>query len=172
MKRKWLTLLSVLAIWWGFSAPFASGQNIDRQQGTLTIQREGSPPFEMHAGDLAEFRKIDLRAKDHDEKEYIFSGVALSDVLRKAGVQFGAQHRGKNMAQYLLVRSTDGYEVVFALPELDSTFTDRTILLAYQVDGQPFAPDKGPFRIIVPGEKKHARWIWGVKDLLVRSVKE
>jgi hypothetical protein len=31
---------------------------------------------------------------------------------------------------------------------------------------------KGPFRIIVPGEKKPARWIWEVTTLIIKFAKE
>ncbi|HTI10469.1 MAG TPA: hypothetical protein VL832_18000 [Puia sp.] len=44
--------------------------------------------------------------------------------------------------------------------------------LADQVDGSPLPANKGPFRIVVPGEKKPARWIWQVNALVVRFAKE
>jgi hypothetical protein len=67
--------------------------------------------------------------------------------------------RGENLTKLLLVQATDGYEVVFALPELDSAFASRTILLADQCDGKPLPDGESPYRIIVPGEKKRARWV-------------
>ena len=63
------------------------------------------------------------------------------------------------MALYLLVEATDGYRVVFALPELDPAFKDRAGLLADRRDGQPLAAAEGPLRLVVPGEKRHARWV-------------
>jgi hypothetical protein len=45
------------------------------------------------------------------------------------------------------------------LSEQDPELTDRVILLADAKDGQPLAPNEGPFRIIVPGEKRAARWV-------------
>jgi len=48
---------------------------------------------------------------------------------------------------------------VFALPELDPAFSDRIILLADRRDGKLLAGKEGPLRVIVPGEKRHARWI-------------
>jgi hypothetical protein len=96
----------------------------------------------------------------------------LSDVLGQAGVTLGKQLRGENMSKYLLVKSGDGYEVLFSLPELDSSFSDKTVFLADQLNGQPLPAGKGPFRIIVPGEKKHARWIWEVRTLTIGFAKE
>jgi hypothetical protein len=122
--------------------------------------------------DLSSFRQIELAEMDHDGKEHSFKGVALSDLLKKSGVTMGDGLRGPNIAQYLVAKSKDGYKVVFALPELDSVFALRTILLAFVSDGKSLPANKGPLQIIVPGEKKHARWIWGVDTLFVKHVRD
>jgi len=146
------------------------GQGV--QEGTLRVEGEVSQPLTFQAADLAKLKRTEVKAKDHDEKEHSFSGYVIADILQQAGAAMGPQLRGKNMNKYLLVKAKDGYQVVFALAELDSGFTDRTILLADRQDGKPIPADKGPFRIIVPGEKKHARWTWGVTSFLVRSAKD
>ncbi|HMH20334.1 MAG TPA: molybdopterin-dependent oxidoreductase [Puia sp.] len=142
------------------------------QPPTLRVEGEVSQPLTLQSSDLAKINRIQVRATDHDGKEHGFSGFAVADILQKAGATMGSQLRGKNMNKYLLVRSKDGYQTVFSLAELDSSFTDHLILLADQEDGHPLPADKGPFRIIVPGEKKHARWTWGVTTFIVRSAKE
>jgi hypothetical protein len=54
----------------------------------------------------------------------------------------------------------NGYDrAVLALPELDPALTDRIILLADRRDGKPMGGNAGPLRVIVPGEKRHARWV-------------
>jgi hypothetical protein len=140
--------------------------------GSLLVKGEVSNPFVLRPEDLAKMKRISIRVKDRDEKEHNFSGIAVAEILQKAGAPMGSQLRGKNMNKYLLVGSKDGYHTVFALAELDSGYTDRTILLVDQVDGQPLPPKQSPFRIIVPGEKKHARWTWGVTELFIGSAKE
>ncbi|HZE86357.1 MAG TPA: molybdopterin-binding protein [Puia sp.] len=150
---------------------FVQGQSAD-PQATLRVEGEVSQPATLQASDLVKMRRTEVRARDHDEKEHIFSGFVVADILQQAGATMGVQLRGKNMNKYLLVRSKDGYRAVFSLAELDSSFSDRTILLADREDGHPLAADKGPFRIIVPGEKKHARWTWGVTTFIVKSAKE
>ena len=132
----------------------------------ITVTRPGAAPVVLHKADLVGFRRIDLPAMDHGSR-HIFTGIALSDVLLKAGVAMGAQLRGKNMPQYVLAKAADGYEVLFALPELDSAFQDKTIILADQMDGFALPQGKGPYRIVVPGDKKPARWIWDVRSLTV-----
>ena len=76
-------------------------------------------------------------------------------------------HCGKALTTYLLVKAADGYQVVFALPELDPGFTDRVIFLADRRDDKPLSPKEGPLRIIVPGEKRQARWVRQVTSLTV-----
>jgi hypothetical protein len=46
-------------------------------------------------------------------------------------------------------------------------FSDRVILLADRRDGKPLDNREGPLRLIVPGDKRHARWIRGVTTLEV-----
>ena len=60
--------------------------------------------------------------------------------------------------------------MVFALPELDPAFTDRVILLADKADGHLLDSNQGPFRIVVPGEKRMARWVRQVTTLKLEPV--
>jgi DMSO/TMAO reductase YedYZ molybdopterin-dependent catalytic subunit len=136
---------------------------------TLRVEGEVAQPLTLQVADLAAMKHTVVRAKDHDEKEHSFSGVAVAEILQRAGTPLGSQLRGKNMTKFLLIKAKDGYQTIFTLAELDSSFTDRPIILADQVDGVPLSADKGPFRIIVPGEKKHARWTWGVTTFIVKS---
>jgi hypothetical protein len=80
----------------------------------------------------------------------------------------GEKLRGSNMALYLLIEAADGYRVVFALPELAPGFTERVVLLADQRDGQPLSTTEGPLRLVVPDEKRHARWVRQVGSGTVR----
>ena len=57
-----------------------------------------------------------------------------------------------------------------ALAELDSGFTDRVVILADRRDGKPLAENAAPFQI-VPGEKKHGRWIRQVVSLTVKETR-
>jgi hypothetical protein len=113
----------------------------------------------LSAADLAKLKHQTVRAKRHDGVESQFEGVPLVDILAKAGVPVGSDLRGSAMALYLVVEASDGYRAAFALAELDPAFTDRVILLADRRDGQPLSARDGPLQIVVPGEKKHARWV-------------
>lgn len=100
-----------------------------------------------------------------------FEGVALRDLLIKAGVPFGDAIRGAALARVVIVTGRDGYRVVYAIAELDAGFTDQIILLADRRDGKPLLPDTGPWQIIVPDDKRAARWIRQVNRIEVRELK-
>jgi Oxidoreductase molybdopterin binding domain len=98
----------------------------------------------------------------------VFEGVALVELLQQAGVPLGKDLRGDRMVTCVVVGAADGHRVVFALPEIDPAFSDRLILLADRRDQQPLAPREGPLRLIVPGEKRQARWVRQVTSVTVR----
>jgi hypothetical protein len=100
-----------------------------------------------------------------------FQGVALREVLMKAGIPFGDALRGAAMARVILASAPDGYRVAYAIAELDSGFTDQVVLLANRRDGKPLLPDTGPLQIIVPNDKRAARWVRQVNKLEVRELR-
>ncbi len=99
--------------------------------------------------------------------EATFEGAPLVEILRLAGVKLGEQLRGQEMTTYVLVKAADDYQVVFAIAELDPGFTDRVVFLADKRDDKSLSAEEGPLRIIVPGEKRQARWVRQVTTLTV-----
>ena len=102
-------------------------------------------------------RSVD--AIDRDGTKGRYEGVALGELLKRAGAPHGETLKGSALSLCVVVEASDAYRVVFALPELDELFTDRTILVADRKDGEPLVAPAGPLRIIVPGEKRQARWV-------------
>jgi len=113
-----------------------------------------------------------VNLKDRDGKDHSYTGAPVQAILEKAGVTMGKQLRSKNLSKYLLVKCADGYEVLFSLAELDSSFTNRQVILANETDGHALPADRGPFRLIVPGEKKPARSSFQVVEMVVRFAKD
>lgn len=125
----------------------------------LTVSGEVEKPLTISLADFEKFPSIEVKGKDKDEKEHTFKGTLLVNILKEAGVTLGSALRGKNLMKYVLVSAPDGYHVVFALPELDPEFSAESIIVATTVDGKPLPKDEGPFRIVVPKDKKQARWV-------------
>lgn len=138
---------------------------------TLTVSGEVATPLELKIQDLAAMKQISHKVKERDGKEHEFKGVALIEILEKAGVTTGARLRGENLAKYALITAADGYEVLYSLAEIDPEFTDQVILLATEKDGQPLPSGEGPFRIITPKDKKPARWIREVRSIKIAFAK-
>jgi hypothetical protein len=99
-----------------------------------------------------------------------FEGVSLKAGLERGGVGFGQTMKGKRLASCLLVEAGDGYRVVIALPELDEAFTDKQFVLAFLKDGKPLDDKEGPYRIVIPDEKRMARWVRQVTVLKIADV--
>jgi DMSO/TMAO reductase YedYZ molybdopterin-dependent catalytic subunit len=138
------------------------------QAQTIQVTGEVQQRLTLSAADLAAMPRTSVTANDKQGVAHSYSGVALAELFRAAGVTTGGHLRGKNLAKYLLVSCADGYQVVFSLAELDSDFTDRVVILADQMEGKPLPDGIGPFRIVVPGEKRPARNCFQVKTLSIK----
>jgi hypothetical protein len=59
---------------------------------------------------------------------------------------------------------------MFFLTETEPAFSDRRILFANLANNQPLSPHPCPYQIIVPDEKRRARWVKMVKAIRVLEV--
>ena len=133
--------------------------------GTASVVvRNGAHEVRLQAADLATLPRRVVDTTDGGQTMR-FEGVRLSDALEQAGVTFGQTMRGARLGTYLLARAGDGYQVVFALPEIDPDFAERDIIIADRQDGRPLPARDGPLRIIAPGDKRHARWVRGLQAI-------
>jgi DMSO/TMAO reductase YedYZ molybdopterin-dependent catalytic subunit len=135
--------------------------------GSLSISGEVITPMDLTLQDLFAYKQVSQKVKERDGKEHEFKGVALIELLEKAGVTTGSKLRGENLTKYVLIKAADGYEVIYSLAEIDPEFTDQVIIVATEKDGQPLPAGEGPFRIITPNDKKPARWIREVRAIKV-----
>ena len=137
-----------------------------------TIRLDGlvDSPRTLTAADLAALPHREQATTDKDGKKHLYRGVALADVLHLAGAPEGKNIHGPVLAEALVATAADGYQAVFALPEIDASFSPQTILLADQCDGQPLPAHDGPYQLIVPLEKKPARWVRQLTGLRVVKV--
>lgn len=137
----------------------------------VKISGEVTTPLELKQADVDAFPQTKVNRKDKDGKDHAYTGVLLSVILQKAGATMGKDLKGENLTKYAIVEASDGYQVIFALTELDKDFTDRQIILATQVDGKPLSTTDGPFRIIVQDGKKPARCIKQVTGIRIAFAK-
>jgi DMSO/TMAO reductase YedYZ molybdopterin-dependent catalytic subunit len=125
-------------------------------------------PLVLTTADLKSMPRKTVRVEnEHAQKPEVYEAVLVQDILKKAGATMGPKLRGPAMATYVLAEAADDYRVVFSLTEFDSEFQDSEILLADAVDGAPIPSDQGPFRLVVPHDKRPARWIKMLRSLTV-----
>jgi hypothetical protein len=139
------------------------------QSQQLAVQIETGKQVVLTRGDIEALPHSSVTTGASDSTT-TFEGVPLKVVLEKAGVAFGEALKGPRLSLCLLVEAADGYRVVFALPEIDPAFTEKTILLAFLRNGKPLDDREGPYRIVIPDEKRMARWVRQVTTLKVVKV--
>jgi DMSO/TMAO reductase YedYZ molybdopterin-dependent catalytic subunit len=173
LSLTWMLCLQPVDIGW---AQVKTGDSVGanaQAEDLLDLRGDLPNPRRIDASELHKLPRVEARVSDaHDPgKEIIYSGTPLVEVLKAGGLLLDSDMAGirETVTMTVLVEATDGYRAVFSLAELDPALIDRVVLLADTKDGQPLPPREGPFRIIVPGEKRPARWVRQVRVVTVRK---
>jgi|SRR5271167_3335629 len=161
MRRLWAVIVAALLL--GFAA---AAQNADELSVTGAVAKE----LHLSAADLKKLAHTSVTAKDHSGASHTYDGVALQELLGQAGAPHGDGLRGKNMAMVVVAEASDGYKAAFTLTELDADFGNLQVLVADAADGKALGEKEGPVRLVVPGDKRQARWVRMLKTLKVVSV--
>jgi hypothetical protein len=90
-------------------------------------------------------------------------------VLAKVDLPLGEEFHSTEASYYMVVEAKDGYRATFAWAELDASFMDRSVDVVTKRDGKPLSKKDGPFQLVVPGEKRSARWVRQVTVLKIRQ---
>jgi len=163
MRTKFALMLIAPALFWAaMPTCFARGtenKGYQKQTNALTVINETGKTTSISAEDFAKLPRQTVKVKDRSGTLVTYEGVSLAEILRAAGVTLGKDLKGPLLANGLVVEATDGYRVVFALPEIDPAMTDNVVLVADRKDGKPLKAKEGPYRLVVPHEKRQARWV-------------
>lgn len=103
-------------------------------------------------------RTIEVTDPHTNEKE-AYQAVPLSKVLAIADVPFGTLLKGASLAATVRAEARDGYRVAFSLVELDQSISCAGVYVAFERGGQPLSQAMGPFRLLVPTDRRGARSI-------------
>ena len=154
------------------SLVFAQAPQPQAASATLAVNGDVATPLVLKAEDLMKMPRETVSVEEQDGSKVEYEGVPLREVLKRAGAPLGNQLRGKALASYILAKAHDGYQVVFALAELDPAFANEQILVADKRDGKPLFGYQGPFRLVCPNDKAGARSVRMLETLeLVRLQK-
>ncbi len=142
-------------------------QRLECQQ--LTIQGETGKQLALGRAEIKALPRATVTTGG-PQAPVKFEGVGLKLLLEEAGVGFGESLKGKRLASCLVVEAADGYRVVIALPELDPAFNEKEAVLAFRRDGKALDDKEGPYRLVIPSEKRMARWVKQVTILKIVDV--
>jgi DMSO/TMAO reductase YedYZ molybdopterin-dependent catalytic subunit len=128
----------------------------------------GGKSVTLTVSELSNLPQQKVKVTDHGTPA-TFEGVLLRDVLAEVDLPLGEKFHSTAASYYLTVEAKDGYRAVFAWAELDSTFMDKSVYVATKRDGKPLTDKDGPFELVVPGEKRAARWVRQLTALRIRQ---
>lgn len=150
----WLGLMIL-----GLAAPGHGQGQQDSSAALLRVVGPDGVELRVTAEDWAKLPRATVKAVDHGGAQVTFEGVPAREILKLAGAPFGHELRGQRLSLYVLAEGSDGYKALYALPEFDGGFTDGLILVADRKNGDALGPKEGPLRMVVPWEKRQARWV-------------
>lgn len=99
-----------------------------------------------------------------------YTGVLLWTLLNSAGVGINSTYSSRKNAintMYAMVTGSDGYRAMVALGEINPSFGNKQVLVAYQKNGADLPASEGAVRLVVPGDVKGGRKISNVIEIKV-----
>jgi hypothetical protein len=142
------------------SAPAARSQSLE-----VTYQQK-------HAtAQLQQMPHTDVSAKGHDGVSGTFSCVPIKDILATVQAPTGENLRGPGMSLVLIASAKDNYQAAFALAELDESIGDKPAFVCDKQDRQPLSASDGPIRLVVPSDKRPARWVRMLTGLEIKQLR-
>jgi hypothetical protein len=133
------------------------GALVFAQTAAVTVTGDIAAPLTLTADDLAKMPRDTATIPDPSGNKIVYEGVALKEILAKAGTPQGKALRGPALTTYVIAKAKDGYEVMFTLGEVAPEFGNQSILVADKRDGKPMAGNQGPFRLVCTNDKEGAR---------------
>lgn len=160
--------------WWVFSLLLclavpvhgAGGGSDLLNHPSVKLVLDGKPSDTFDRAALEAMPRKTVQAAANGEPPGSWQGVALEDIVRRVCVASGDSLSGRAIARFVRVSGANGYQAVFSATELDPDFGNVEVILADTQDGKPLAHD-GPFRLIVPRDKRFDRWVSDVTTIEV-----
>src|SRR5262249_23241651 len=133
---------------------------------------ESGKLHKVTATDVSRLARRRIVGTDYDASKAEFEGVSLVDFLQPLGVVFGKDLRGTRAWTVIIIEAKDGYRVSFSLLEFDPATSEKLVLLADHRDGKPLGEKEGPFRLVIPDDKRQIRWIRMIRSMRVMNLKD
>ena len=103
----------------------------------------------------------------HNNSDETYSGVALSDLLAKAGFVAEKSTQQKMLRSFVQAGGTDKYWVLYSVTEVEGSEHLGDVIVAIATGGKDLGAD-GAFKLVSTEDKKPQRW---VRNLTAISLK-
>ena len=137
---------------------------------------ESGPPESVHVGGAvnkpADWTVAKLKEAFVDQLkqvEYTVKGqkhvstcVPLLAIVQAAEPVTDPKHKSYAMRLAIVVGAADRYAATFGLGELMPDVGNHPAWIAIDMDGEPLSGRDAPVKLIVPGDAKPSRAVWGV----------
>jgi hypothetical protein len=103
-----------------------------------------------------------------------YTGTTLWNLLADAGGATTTSAKNDILSKYVIATGSDGYKAVFSAGEIDPTFGNQPVLVAYSDTAGQLGPNAsdGLARIVVPGDIAGGRYVSDLVSLTVGSLPE
>ncbi len=113
----------------------------------------------------------DVRVEESGGDVTVYHGMALLDVLEKAGLEVKTMAGERRSAAWvILATARDGYTVLFSVGELRAGRGNPSVFLVHETASGPLPENEGPVRLIVYGDA--ARSANGLAKIEVKALAE
>ncbi len=136
----------------------------------FTVSGEVERPLRWELATLRDLPDTGVVLRSRDPADSLACrGVRLWDLLARSGIQADSARKNDRLRRVVVLTARDGYSVTFSVGELDPSVGAATALLLLSCRGAPLAEERGPVELVVPGDRRRARWIYAVNDISVRA---
>jgi hypothetical protein len=161
LNRWWRIVLICSASILGMSSPTCPQS---ASAGTVRVGGAVNKPVEWSIDKLRETFASQLTKVEYVAKgqKHLSTCVPLLSIVQAAEPMTDAKHKNFSLRLAVVVQAADGYAATFGMGELLPDVGNRQAWLALDMDGQPLSGREAPAKLIVPGDGKPTRAIWGV----------
>ena len=104
---------------------------------------------------------------------HTYTGVRLYDALDQLGLAIDPQARNPLLTMYVVITASDGYQLVLSGGEIDPNFGHEPMLADLEPGWRSrWRAMLAPLRLVVPGDLRGGRYIYGIVSIDVRSIND